>query len=113
MISQKGQALVESLLLTVALIPFFTLLLSMSYLMYAKEVVSYIHYRALFCTKELDKDIRFCSSWASNKIEILLFFHKNLRTKLKTKGVKTTIITSGLFMGNKMSSKKSIDVEGP
>ena len=111
MIKQKGQTLIETALMLVVLIPFFTLLFSVFYLIYSKEIVSYIHYKTLFCTEELNRTISSCSNWSSQKIQDLLFFHKNLKTKLKITNKKTTIKTSGFFMGFNMNFEKSIKVE--
>jgi len=83
--SQSGQALIETtVLLMFFLVPFVILLFSTSYLIYSKEVSSFKLYKTLICTEELKKTEYQCKQKALKDLRSFLFFHKDLRLKLRT-----------------------------
>ena len=110
MIKQRGQALIESILMLFILIPFLVLIFSMSYLIYAREISSYFLYRALLCTEEFEKSASSCSRKTNTKLREVLFFHKRINTKITNVGDKRKIQTLGKFLIFNTIYKKELRV---
>jgi hypothetical protein len=111
MTKKSGQGLVELIISLFVLMPLISIMLSAFYLIYAKEVTSYIHYRALLCTQELDKSILSCTDSASLKINKFLFFHKQIKTHIAAHSNEVQITTEGLHFKLKTHYQKKLQIK--
>jgi len=95
------------------MIPFITLLFSISYSIYAKEISSYYLYKSLLCTEELDKTEQECFDKAFNSIKSSLYFHKNFILSKRTNTTKKIVTIEAWFLTQKIRYSKSLKVTYP
>ena len=108
MTNKKGQTLIEFIITSFAVIPFMTLLLFLSYVVYSDQITSYIHYRTLHCVEELNKTSKVCERDANKKINTLLYFHSSVKTSVLQKKNKNKVVTVGKLFSYKLKYTKSL-----
>ncbi len=95
--SQSGQALIETTVILLFLVPFVILLFSTSYLIYSSEISSFKLYRTLICTEELKKTEYQCKKKVLKELQSFLFFHEDLKLKLQTNNALKSIVLNSKY----------------
>jgi hypothetical protein len=98
MTDQKGQSLLEFLILTKVIFLGIALCSVFFYLFYAKQVSSYFIYKGLFCLESINKSKYECKAGIEKSLTPLLFFHKNIRVHTITKNNQNEIYVTAKFL---------------
>lgn len=111
--SEKGQALIESLITTPMCFIFIGFVFCFSYLIYAKEISSYFMYRALICTEEFETSSKTCLVQLEKDLKKHLFFHKNLKIKSKDSNRVKKIFLKATVFNSKTQYKRTLRIGQP
>ena len=110
MTDQKGQTLIEALMILPVLMIFLLGVLCVSYSIYSREVSSFILYRSLVCTEELNKERETCFKSAEKRLKKILFFHKNIHLSKKMNNNNREVKITASFFTFKTKYKRSLKV---